>query len=273
MDLKSPELFSSGGSPMVTPSTALEIHDASAFDHKCEAIRQLLASATCDEARVRYRVGVHVREIMCDETKYGGRAVVRLAEAIDRDAATLYRYALVPERWNESAFSELLELRTPRGEPLSWTHLVELASVDSDDERTALTMRALREGLSARALASLLRCALEPSPQNGIARLKRIALSLQSVKKRAARAFELLGSIDHVSPESLSLADIREIEALQRDLLQTLREGQQRLDALRMTLGSRQATPGDKRKGHITEARMPVLLSGAAPAANGGLRR
>jgi hypothetical protein len=259
---------------MAMHSAAVETYETSEFARKCEAIRELLAIATSDEARVRYRVGVHVLEIKSDERKYGERGVVRLSEAIERDAATLYRYALVPERWNEAAFAELLELQTARGEPLSWTHMVELAAVESDAERSALTMRAVREGLSARALASLIRDGLRPPSRTGLTRLKGIAVSLSGAKRRAMHAFELLDSVAQVSPESVSLTDVCEIEAIERELLQVLREGHQRLEALRARLTStRMPSGGNKRTGPVQDARMPVFLSGAVPpTTNGGPR-
>ena len=97
---------------------------------RCEQIRDLLATAAGDEVRTRYRIGRLLLRVKRAPGTYGTGAVKELARALTKDAATLYRYALVPERWPPIQMKlNSPEGNTPTGEPLSWSHWVELAQV------------------------------------------------------------------------------------------------------------------------------------------------
>ncbi len=113
------------------------------------AIQRLLVTAAVDEIRTRYKIGGIVRSIQNEEAIYGARAVERLAIALGRDQATLYRYAAVAKMWPEQEMLALCRRRNCYGEPLSWSHWLELASLE--DWRPWLE-RALAEGWSVRRL-------------------------------------------------------------------------------------------------------------------------
>jgi hypothetical protein len=117
--------------------------------------RRLLATTTAADARARYKVGAIVVEIKRSEELYGSRAVATLAAALGRNETTLYRYSAVAEAWTEKEFEDLLLKRMPGGEPLSWCHLHELASVEQLDKRARLLSEALVKGLSHRDLCTL----------------------------------------------------------------------------------------------------------------------
>jgi hypothetical protein len=99
-----------------------------ALRRTCEAIQKLLAQAAVEEIDTRYNVGVHIQTIVdaARAKTYGDRAVERLAEELGRDARSLYRYALVAKMVSEREMAALSRRANAHGEPLSWSHWVEL---------------------------------------------------------------------------------------------------------------------------------------------------
>jgi hypothetical protein len=153
-----------------------------------DAIRRLLANVTAADARGRHRVGQIVVEIRRSNERYGARAVPLLAEALARDESTLYRYASVAEAWDEAALESVLDRRMPGREPLSWSHLLELAAIPSPERRERLLNEVLQRGLSVRALADLAR-GKEAEPAQSFplpfARLRRLVAACASLDRFA----------------------------------------------------------------------------------------
>jgi hypothetical protein len=108
-----------GADPFVSMNAALQ--------RQCGAIQKLLAEAAVSEIDSRFKVGVIVRSILEAEGTYGERAVERVAEVLGREAGTLYRYASVARTWSEPEMRGLSRRPNSHGEPLSWSHWVELA--------------------------------------------------------------------------------------------------------------------------------------------------
>jgi hypothetical protein len=113
------------------------------------AIQKLLATAAAGEVRIRYKIGAIVGSVQEGEATYGTRAVERLALGLGRDPATLYRYGVVARVWSEREMRALCRRRNRYGEPLSWSHWLELAGLR--DWKSWLE-RALAEGWSVRRL-------------------------------------------------------------------------------------------------------------------------
>jgi hypothetical protein len=118
---------------------------------QCDAIQKLLAEAAADEIDTRYRVGVIIRSVIDAEGTYGTRAVERVAAVLGRDAGSLYRYASVARTWPESEMRTLSRRPNCFGEPLSWSHWVELSRVPT--AWRVWLERALAGNWSARRLA------------------------------------------------------------------------------------------------------------------------
>jgi hypothetical protein len=74
--------------------------------------------------------------------------------ALGEDVPSLYRHAAVAERLGATEVEDLLSRRGPRGQALSWSHLVVLGSVRSQAVRESLVRRVFAEGLSVRALTA-----------------------------------------------------------------------------------------------------------------------
>jgi hypothetical protein len=99
-----------------------------ALREQCILVQRLLAEAATDEIDTRYKVGVIIRSIMeAKEGKYGEHAIECLAAALGHNPATLYRFAAVARMWSESEMTVLSRRPNAHGEPLSWSHWMELA--------------------------------------------------------------------------------------------------------------------------------------------------
>ena len=114
-----------------------------------------LAAAAVDDMRARYDFGRVLQSLRQHRSKAGGVGALRLlSKRLGVDPSALRRYARVSETISSREFGWLMKQRTPRGAPLTWSH-VELLSRERDpDRRTALATMAAAEDLSVRALAS-----------------------------------------------------------------------------------------------------------------------
>jgi hypothetical protein len=122
-----------------------------ALRRQCSAIQKLLGEAAVGEIYTRYKVGAIIRSVIEAHGTYGDRAVDRIAEALGRDAGTLYRYAFVARTWSEPEMRALSRRPNSHGEPLSWSHWVELTRVPMTWQ--VWFERALEGSWSARKLA------------------------------------------------------------------------------------------------------------------------
>jgi hypothetical protein len=166
-----------------------------AFHRKVEAVRRLLARADLDETRTRHKVGVIVARLRDAKGTYGDRAVERVATELKLDASTLYRYATVASLWSER---ELSRARNCSGEPLSWSHWVELARVPSG--WSTWLERVVAEAWSARNLARQIDAASEDASLPDLpamADTTRTAL-LQTVKHLRRFGLEVTSSFEAV---------------------------------------------------------------------------
>jgi hypothetical protein len=77
-----------------------------------------------------------------------------LAKRLGVDPSALRRYARVSETITSREFAWLMKQRTPRGAPLTWSHVEVLARERDADRRQALALAVAAEDLSVRALAT-----------------------------------------------------------------------------------------------------------------------
>jgi hypothetical protein len=120
----------------------------------CEKLRDLLDGPDAFDAR--FAIGSLVSVVKGDPGTYGAGAVAQLAALLGQDPSRLYRYASVTERWTEAEARHLVTTPRRRGRPLTWSHLVTLASIDGQRDRLFWTKATCAESLSVRALASRL---------------------------------------------------------------------------------------------------------------------
>ncbi len=129
------------------------------LSEQIEKIRALMKEQTTTGATKMYAIAVEVNAVMGDKKKYGKGAVKQIAKAVGQKVATLYSYGAVAKTWNATAFEALLKSVSSMGQPLTFSHFVELAKVKDMDEdgRRALIKEALDKSLSVRDFARLLR--------------------------------------------------------------------------------------------------------------------
>jgi hypothetical protein len=117
-----------------------------------------LADAGVADMRARYDLGGIVHKLRYDRAReFGALTLANLAHAINLHPNTLHRYARVRESIALSEFEELLELRTPHGLPLSWSHLEVLARARRADVRRRCAREVAAESLPVRVAAKRLR--------------------------------------------------------------------------------------------------------------------
>jgi hypothetical protein len=164
-----------------------------------ESIRRLMAAATRNEARSRYQIGELVAEVKRAQSKYGAHAVEQLAGALRTNVHTLYRSASVAECWAQPELEAVLRRTTPRGQPLTWSHLVLLSGVPSSRRRGELLDQVLREALSVRELAALVHARRDPcrSSAGALVLLHRLERSTERWSEAAGRlSDEILTRLD-----------------------------------------------------------------------------
>lgn len=128
-----------------------------ALKKRCAEIQACFARAAKDDVEARHAIGRLLVDTRTNQHMYGRHAVLDLSVALRRPVSTLYRYAAVAERWSADEMRALLERLDASGAPLSWSHWVELAQVQSSAELERLMAHALVERLSVRQLAALVR--------------------------------------------------------------------------------------------------------------------
>jgi hypothetical protein len=102
----------------------------------------------------RYLLGREVLAVQQNAT-YGDNAVDYLAIKLNVSTRTLRTHARVVSVFDDQAkFDAVTNADRPAARPMTWAHMVELASAD-DAVRETLTRRALDEGLSVAALRQL----------------------------------------------------------------------------------------------------------------------
>jgi len=179
-----------------------------ALRERYEELQKLLAEATGKDVRARYRIGRLIADVKVSEQRYGARAVKNLAMALGRDEATLYRFALVAEAWNDRELEVLLARKTPHGEPLSFSHLVELAQVSNKTARDEMLEFALNYGVSVREL-------IEAIADTGAQRseradgspsidslLRRVATTCDAVQRKIEISERLLSQLERTDPKA-----------------------------------------------------------------------
>ncbi|WP_394822128.1 hypothetical protein [Pendulispora albinea] len=207
----------------------------------------MLAEATGKDVRARYRIGRLIKDVKGSEQRYGARAVKNLAAALGRDEATLYRFALVAEAWTEEDLDVLLARKTPHGEPLSFSHLVELAQIQDKNRRSEMLEFALSYGASVRELIDAIADpGAERTDNNGAdpapsidSLLRRVASTCDAVQRKIEISERLLSQLERsTDPKSTNSIDelLSRAVSSQRAILEASTRSIERLERARQRL-------------------------------------
>ncbi len=172
-----------------------------------EALRQALAEDTGRDVWDRYRIGQLIADVKASELPYGRGAVPELASALGMNEGTLYRYALVAETWGERELKSLLARKTPLGEPLSFSHFVELAQVPDKKMRDDLLAHAFAHGVSVRELIDAIAEARSQKAIRGRGvpadtLLRQVAATCDAVQRKLEISERLLSNLEKSRPSS-----------------------------------------------------------------------
>ena len=148
----------------------------------CKDVRQQLNKLERNDIFARHRVAIKVKEVRDDEARYGKRRMDQLAEALQFDVKTLYRWAQVADVWpTKTALEGLLSKGSAQGSTITWSLVEMLAKVPTDEERNWLADKANQAHFTAREMRAAtaqvsgrLDAAEHPAP---------ISRSLQEMKK------------------------------------------------------------------------------------------
>jgi hypothetical protein len=107
----------------------------------------------------RYQVAVIIKEIYDDVNDnngavYGAKAVEVLKDLFGWDKFVIYQAIHVAETFTPEQIEEMASLRTPLGKPVSYSHVMALATVEDDRQREELLKNAVKEGWSAQKLTN-----------------------------------------------------------------------------------------------------------------------
>ncbi len=98
----------------------------------------------------RYQVAVTIREIYDDVNEnngavYGAKAVQVIKDFFGWDDGTIYHAMRVADAFTPEQIQDIADKQTPRGRPLSYSHVVALAYVEDDSKRENLLKKAVSE--------------------------------------------------------------------------------------------------------------------------------
>ena len=107
------------------------------------------------EAEYKYHVGKVYAEILDQHGVYGNGDAEVFAKALDCSRTTLDDYGHVASTWSIEQFRELMCRRfASRPQTLSFSHLIEIASDNDEDERNGWIENTLRYGWSVKVLSA-----------------------------------------------------------------------------------------------------------------------
>ena len=130
-----------------------------------EELSKLVAESDTADAQAQYRIGCVVRDVMDAPNKYREGSVKRLASELGRDEKSLYHRAAVARAWSPDDYTKLLARKNRKGLPLSFYHLVELASVEDPDGRELIIKDALDQCLTVKGVRSRVKKLLTPTAE------------------------------------------------------------------------------------------------------------
>lgn len=220
---------------MTRAERALKMTDE--LHRRCEEIRKRLADVGRKDMQARHQLGVLVNEIQNDPDKYGRRGVKQLAAAIGYDEKTLYKYGQVASCWSAEQIEELSQQKGTTGLPISFSHLLLIATVEKKRRRDALVQAVLNKGLSVRDLKRQLEGQPSPDEAAGEGPVKSAATALRGLRATSenwlekARRWEaeFLPALEQEPLTEDARRGLSETLAQQQELVERLRQVMERL--------------------------------------------
>ena len=209
---------------------------------QCLVIKSLLIEADQRDVLARYEIAIHCQQVREGDGhggKYGAKAVRKLTQALNWSKSAVYDYANVALTWpDQDKFDELVVKDDKFGKPLSWSHIILLATVSDDARREQLIQDSLQNGWTVRELkmetriGTTTRCETadaaeqEPMPPQHIAAAVQSYGAQVATFKRNATTFGqlLIRKMEDVDPTDLSDKLLDQMRQARRDVKVVLTE-------------------------------------------------
>ena len=115
------------------------------------------AGQAIEKIRKYYAVGTQVLQGLDDGQRYDGKTVAEAAARLGTEGDSVRKAREFARAYTPAQLEELCGLRTPDGEPLTWSHVRWLIQVKDPVDRSELQAGAAREGWSSRQLGAEVR--------------------------------------------------------------------------------------------------------------------
>jgi hypothetical protein len=130
-----------------------------------------MAEAAVADLKAQYQVGCAIHELRypAPGESPDARGLAALGKRLGLDPSALRRRARVTETIGPHEFAMIVELRSARGLPLTWSHLEVLSTVRSRARREAIAREVAEGELSVRQCSAMARAAVAEARQVGAA--------------------------------------------------------------------------------------------------------
>jgi hypothetical protein len=222
-----------------------------ALAKKIIEIKQFVIGADEQDVAARYKIAVGCKAIRAGEGQsktYGAGAAKKLGKALGWSKSTVYAHAAVADAWNQEKFNELAAKRDKRDKPLSWTHIMILATEKDAKRRRTFATQTVANGWSIRELKKKLSGdpgdsetteAEWPKPPRPLVNaVENYTTNLTTAKANAGVYGETIGEqIEHAKAEDKSKLLAR-LKQARMDLEDHYQTESKRLDAMIQTIES-----------------------------------
>ncbi|HEX8435245.1 hypothetical protein [Archangium sp.] len=239
-----------------------------------EKLRELMTQSDTQDAATQYRIGCVVCDVQDAPGKYGAGSVKRLARELGRNETSLYHRAQVARTWPPDEYNALLARKSSKGLPLSFYHLVLLASVEDRNARERLIEEALKKDVSVNTMRRLVKTQRTPAGGAGDeVPAYRVLTNLVSQSERMFRETELVEKAltelkGGATPEVMAL--VKKAAEVQRAVGKACMEIAERLGAACGGIVGSSQQPDDS--GNVSEI-SPMPPSAQAHVAHEGASR
>ena len=177
-----------------------------------EKLRELVTQSDTQDAATQYSIGCVVRDVQDAPGKYGAGSVKRLAQEMGRDEKSLYHRAQVARTWPLDEYNALLARKNSKGLPLSFYHLVVLASVEDRNARERLIEEALKKDVSVNAMRRLVKAQRTPAGGAGDEVLSTVSEdgAVEETRTAEVSAYRVLTNLVSQSERMLSETEVVE---------------------------------------------------------------
>ncbi len=227
-----------------------------ALSKKIAETKRLVIETDERDVPARYKVAVACQAVIAGDGKgktYGAGAAKKLGKSLGWNKSTVYAYEAVAKAWNQEKFDELAAKRDKYGKPLSWSHIMFLATEKDAKRRRTFTKQTIDNGWSVRDLKKKVGGKSDETETTGaegpkpprplVNAVDNYATALTTAKANADTFGQAIDEqIEHAKPEELKSDLLARLKQARKDLDEHYRTEAKRLDALIQAIESGEHT-------------------------------